>query len=235
MPKTSNLRSEVLSITQSSDNKFTIMVSVWEMPGGKNSASAVKFRFQTHMNPALWWRLSMTEAAPGSGSGPTPARYTNAQYNKALRTATDAMNALIIKESDSRSSEPAPSAASGKKMKPNRGTGVLAQIDYGTMPNLNHFLLSVSDRFPSPFAYYMKMNANDASIIERAASVGQVYLAHRDGMTTLVSPMDMYNLIDALRFLGLETGVKPAEEIAAALLGAAGFEWSDSEAGADWS
>lgn len=222
MPKTSNLRSELTEIKQASDNSFTISVLVWEMPGGKGGEDAVRFRFKSHANPALWWRLNMTEAAQVNPSDRKRQKYTNAQYNKALRTATDALNAYIVRESDERTPG---SSGSAKKMAKNRGALPLRTLRYGALPSETDFFLSVSDRFDSPFAYYMMFDPPDAATVERAAHNGGIELAHRNGMTTLVSPRDMYNLIDSLRMLGTEMDNSRAMAIASALLEAAGFDW----------
>lgn len=214
MPKTSNLRSEVNDISKTGDRSFVITVTVWEIPGTSKSEGAVRFQFQTNRNPSLWWRLSMTSARAVTGDGKSPARYTNALYNKAARTATDAMNAFIMRESDV-------AAAMSK----NPDSNSLSPLTYGTMPREVDFLMQVSERFESPFAYYMSLNSRDSSVVERAADMGRVDLVHRNGMTTIVSPRDMYQLIDSLRFLGDEMGNERANDIASALLESAGFEW----------
>lgn len=223
MPKTSNLRSEVNDISKTGDRSFVITVTVWEIPGTSRSEGAVRFQFQTNRNPSLWWRLSMTSARAITGDGQSPARYTNALYNKAARTANDAMNAFIMRESD----VAAATARGGSKkaLSKNPDHSGLTPLTYGTMPTEVDFLMQVSERFESPFAYYMSLNSRDSSVVERAADTGLVDLVHRNGMTTIVSPRDMYQLIDSLRFLGDEMGNERANDIASALLESAGFEW----------
>jgi hypothetical protein len=219
MPKTSNLRSELIDIAQAGDKSFVITVSVWEIPGSKDSASAIRFQFQTHKNPSLWWRLSMTSARQVGTASRAQARYTNAQYNKALRTATDAMNAFIMNESDRRAME-------GKGLQPNAGSGRLKMLTYGTMPSEVDFLISVAERLESPFAYYMRLNSgDDAAHVEHAAEIADIELSSRGGMTTITSPRDMYKLIEGLRFMGDELGNERAMDIASALIKTAGYEW----------
>lgn len=217
MPKTSNLRSELINIAQAGDKSFVITVSVWEIPGSKDSENAIRFQFQTHKNPALWWRLSMTSARQVGAPSRAQARYTNAQYNKALRAATDAMNAFIMSESDRR-------AGKGKKLRANTHRG-LRHITYGTMPDEVGFLISVADRFDSPFVYYMSLDSGDSAAVEHAAEISDISLASRNGMTTITSPRDMYKLIEGLRFMGDELGNERAMDLASALIGAAGYEW----------
>ncbi len=217
MPKTSNLRSELIDIAQAGDKSFVITVSVWEIPGSKDSENAIRFQFQTHKNPALWWRLSMTSARQAGAASRAQARYTNAQYNKALRTATDAMNAFIMNESDRRANE-------GRKIQPNTHHG-LKHITYGTMPDEVDFLLSVAERIESPFPYTMHLGAADSAAVEHAASLARVGLVQRYGMTAIASPRDMYKLIAALSFMGGDLEDTRAYEIASAMLGHAGYEW----------
>ena len=214
MPKTSNLRSEVNDISKTGDRSFVITVTVWEIPGTSKSEGAVRFQFQTNRNPSLWWRLSMTSARAVTGDGKSPARYTNALYNKAARAATDAMNAFIMRESDV-------AAAMSK----NPDSNSLSPLTYGTMPSEVDFMKSASERIEDPFAYYMRLNEKDASAVERAADIGRVELVHRNGMTTVTSSRDMYRLIDALRFMGMEFDNERALSIASAMMGHCGFEW----------
>lgn len=220
MPKTSNLRSEVNEIAQAGDKSFVITVTVWEIPDSRDSERAVRFQFQTHKNPALWWRLSLTSVRQATPPSTKTGRYTNAQYNKALRTATDALNDFIMRESDARQV-----SAASKQMSKNPGSDRLKLLTYGTMPSEVDFLMAASDRIESPFAYHMSLNDKDAATVERAADLSQVELSHRSGMTTITNARDMYRLIDALRFMGFEFDNDRAFSLASAMLGQCGFEW----------
>jgi hypothetical protein len=220
MPKTSNLRSELLNIQQAGDQVFTVAVVVWEAPGNKNSPHAVRFLFVTHKNPALWWRLSMTAARQMGGAG-RPARYTNAQYNKALRTATDALNAFLTRESDERAA---------KALAPNLSR--MPSLRYGTMPNEVAFLMSVSDRFHSPFVFNMRLTADDEATVVRAAELCDAQIHRPDARTlSITSPRDMYKIIQSLQLMATaeEFGDERAGDIAATLMGMAGFNWTDSD------
>jgi hypothetical protein len=214
MPKTSNLRSELLDIQQASDKSFVISVAVWDAPGSKDSPHAIRFQFVTHRNPALWWRLSMTTARQ-EGAGRAPARYTNAQYNKALRAATDAMNSLIMRESDA-----------GRKITPNLSP---SSLPVGQMPNEVAFLMSASDRFDTPFAFNVRFEKDDAVRVLRAAEVcdAQVYRPD-ERIISITSPRDMYKIIQALQTMRSRLGDKRAGDIAEAMLGMAGFNWADT-------
>jgi len=220
MPKTSNLRAQVLNIQRAGDKSFTITVSVWEAPGGPDSAGAVRFQFQSHKNPALWWRLSMTSARKGSAMSRDPAKYTNSMYNKALRAATDSMNDFIMSESDKRSG-----TAAGRKLSPNYSAMPLRHLRHGTVPSENEFMTYSAGRFDVPFRYYMKLDPPEATTIERAADVAGIILLDRSGMIAIASPGDMYKLICGLCFLGQERKSDRAMMLAASLLGAAGFHW----------
>jgi hypothetical protein len=210
MPKTSNLRSELLDIQQASDKSFVISVAVWDAPGSKDSPHAIRFQFVTHRNPALWWRLSMTTARQ-EGGGRAPARYTNAQYNKALRAATDAMNSLIMRESDA-----------GRKITPN------PSLPVGQMPNEVAFLMSASDRFDTPFAFNVRFEKGDAVRVLRAAEVCDAQVYRPDPhIISITSPRDMYKIIQSLQTMYHRLGDKRAGDIAEAMLGMAGFNWAD--------
>ena len=221
MPKTSNLRAQVLEVKRAGDKSFTITVSVWEAPGSPNSSSAVHFEFQSHKNPALWWRLSMRSALKGDATTRVAAKYTNSMYNKAQRAATDAMNAFIVSESDKRAG-----AAAGRKLSPNFSAMPLRHIKHGAVPSKAEFMAYAEGRFDDPFRYYMKLDAPEATTIERAADVADVMLLDRSGMIAIASLGDMYKLICGLCFLGQERGNKNAMLLAASLLGAAGFHWT---------
>jgi hypothetical protein len=220
MPKTSNLRSEVNEIVQTQDKSFTITVTVWEIPDSRDSERAVRFQFQTHKNPTLWWRIALMTARQVTPASTKTARYTNAQYNKAVRTATDALNAFIMQKSDAQRMREAK-----KKLAQNPGSDGMVMLTYGTMPSEVDFMMSASERIEDPFAYYMRLNEKDASAVERAADIGRVELVHRNGMTTVTSSRDMYRLIDALRFMGMEFDNERALSIASAMMGHCGFEW----------
>ena len=216
MPKTSNLRSELLDIQQAGDKSFVISVSVWEAPGDKDAPHAVRFQFVTHKNPALWWRLSLSTARRGVGR--QAARYTNAQYNKAMRTATDAMNALITKENDAQEAKRAP-----KPVTPNAR---LPELTYGTMPNEVAFLMSVSDRFDSPFAFNMRLNERDAIAVLRAAELCDAQLTQAaPTLVSITSPRDMYKIIQSLQLMSEEFDDERASNLASAMMGMAGFNW----------
>ena len=221
MPKTSNLRAQVLNVQRAGDKSFTITVSVWEAPGSPDSPSAVRFQFQSHKNPALWWRLSMTSARKGSAMTRDAAKYTNSMYNKALRSATDAMNDFIVSESDKRTG-----AAAGRKLSPNLSAVPLRHIKHGAVPSKAEFMAYAEGRVDDPFRYYMKRDAPEATTSERAADVADVMLLDRSGMIAIASLGDMYQLICGLCFLGQERGNKSAMLLAASLLGAAGFHWT---------
>lgn len=218
MPKTSNLRSELLEIQQASDKSFVITVSVWTTPGAKDAPHAIRFQFITHRNPALWWRLSLATARQ-VGTGKTPAPYTNAQYNKALRMATDAMNALIMRESDA-----------GRKITPNLSRGEdLAELPYGQMPNEMAFLMSVSDRFDSPFAFNMRFDQSLADRVMRAADMCGARVRQPDDDTlSITNARHMYKIIQMLWLMRNESGDDEAGNIAAAMMGKAGYNWTDS-------
>lgn len=216
MPKTSNLRSELLEIQQAGDKSFVISVSVWDAPGSKDAPHAVRFQFVTHRNPALWWKLSLSTARKGSGR--QAAQYTNAQYNKAMRTATDAMNALITRENDELKAKRAPPPVT-----PN---APLPTLTYGTMPNEVAFLMSVSDRFESPFVFNMRLNERDAVTVLRAAELCDVQILQPEStLTTITSPRDMYKIIQSLQLMGEEFDDQRASDLASAILGMAGFNW----------
>lgn len=213
MPKTSNLRSELLDIQQASDKSFVISVSVWDSPGSKDAPHAIRFQFTTHKNPALWWRLSMLTARQGNG-GRQAAKYTNAQYNKAMRTATDAMNALIMRESDA-----------GNKITPNAG---LPELPYGVMPNEVAFLMSVSERFDTPFIFNMRFDSGDAVRVLRAAEICDAQVQQRsDGTISITSSRDLYKVIQSLWLMRREFHDEQAGNIAAAMMGVSGFNWVD--------
>jgi len=219
MPKTSNLRAQLIDISQAGSKTFTITVTVWEAPGSADSPNAVRFQFQTHANPALWWRLSMTSARKAVPPSREQARYTNAMYNKALRTATDALNAFLIRESDSKLSK------AGSPLQPNVASTGTRSLTYGTMPSEVDFFTAVASRFGAPFLYTMDLKNQDAAAVERAADLSRVDLADRNGLTSVTSPNDFYRIIDALRFMGSEFDNQRAYDIASAMLGHAGFEW----------
>jgi len=222
MPKTSNLRSELLDIQQAADKSFIVTVSVWESPGDRDSPHANVFAFVSHRNPALWWRLSLYSAM-NTGTDRT-AKYTNAQYNRALRTATDAMNALITQESDAREAKRAP-----KPVTPNTS---LPSLTYGTMPDEVSFLMSVANRFESPFRFNMRLNTRDYVTVRRAAELSgsrtwvHLPLLVEEGETlTLTNPRDMYRLIQSLWLMQEEFDDTRAGDLASAILGMAGFNW----------
>lgn len=222
MPKTSNLRSELLDIQQVRDKSFIVTVSVWESPGDKDSPHANVFAFVSHRNPALWWRLSLYSAM-NTGTDRT-ARYTNAQYNKALRVATDAMNALITRESDKRE------AAKEAKRTPPAATSVtpnsrLPELTYGTMPDEVTFLMSTADRFDQPFQFDMRLNTRDEVTARRAAELSGVRLAGSGAAVSITSPRDMYKLIQSLWLMREEFEDERAGDLASAILGMAGFNW----------
>lgn len=208
MPKTSNLRSELLDIQQAGDKSFVISVSVWDAPGGKDAPHAIRFQFITHRNPALWWRLSLDNARKGTGRA--AAKYTNSQYNKALRTATDAMNSLIMRESDA-----------GRKITPN---GELPEPPYDQMPNEVAFLMSVSDRFGSPFRFNMRFDVDDAVCALRAAELCDAQVHEmQDGTISVTSARDLYKIIQSLWIMREKFQDEQAGNIAAAMLGVSGF------------
>jgi len=101
----------------------------------------------------------------------------------------------------------------------------LKLLTHGSMPSEIDFLMSVSDRFDSPFKYTMGLHPKDSNTVERAADIGRVDLVDRGGLTAVVSPTDFYRLIDALRFMGTDLNDERAFCIASAMLGHAGFEW----------
>lgn len=96
MPKTSPLRSRLVSLKKD-NGVYQITVRVWEFPNTETSDSAVDFTFRSHSIKALWWRLRLQSAVSPSGQS---AKYTNAQYNRALRVATESMNQDIFSEAD---------------------------------------------------------------------------------------------------------------------------------------
>lgn len=211
MAKTSNLRSELLDIQQANDKSFVISVAVWEAPGTKDAPHAIRFQFMTHKNPALWWRLTMTTARQ-KGTGRAAAKYTNSQYNKALRTATDAMNALIMRESDA-----------GRKITPNNA---LPELPYGQMPNEVAFLKSVFIRFDTPLQFNMRFDSGDAIRVLRAAELCDAQVREMPDRTiSVTSSRDLYKIIQSLWMMREEFGDEQAGDIASAMLDVSGFDW----------
>lgn len=211
MAKTSNLRSELLDIQQTDDKSFLVTVSVWESPGDRNSPHANVFGFVSHRNPAVWWKLSLYSAM-NTGTDRT-AKYTNSQYNRALRVATDAMNAFLIRERDAQEAAP---------VTPNSR---LPELTYGTMPDEVTFLLSVADRFDAPFIFRMRLNPRDEITVLRAAELSGAKITTTRGETTITNPRDMYRLIQSLWLMQEEFDDERAGNLGSAILGMAGFNW----------
>lgn len=232
MPKTSNLRSELLDIRSGKidvslprEDSFMFTVAVWEAPGSKDSSHAVRLQFITHKNPALWWRLSLVSARQGGSN--QPSGYTNAQYNKGLRTATDALNALVMKDSDAKAAAGAAAKPKAPKpLAPNRSA--MTELPYGTMPNEVAFIMSVMDAFESPFAFSMGLNRYDHAAVVLAAEKCDAQI-RRDGtnVISITSPRDMYKIIQKLQEMNREFGDERAGDIAATMMGMAGFNCTD--------
>lgn len=225
MPKTTSLRSELLDIQRASDKTFAISVAVWTAPGSRDSSGAIRFQFVTHKNPALWWRLSLTTTRPMDGSRGR-ATYTNAQYNKALRTATDSLNELITRENDA-----------GRPIVPNLSrsdglgrSGSPPELPYGQMPNEVAFLMSVSDRFESPFRFNVRFDREDVVRVRYAAGLCDAQIVQSDPSTlSITSSRDLYKIIQALWQMRRARGDEDAGKIAAAMMGVSGFNWVGSD------
>jgi len=226
MPKTTNLRSEVVDLAQAGDKSFVITVVVWEIPGSKDSDRAVRFQFQTHKNPNLWWRLSMTSARQVGAASRAQARYTNAQYNKALRTATDAMNSFIMDESDRRALE-------AKALQANPLYGRTIKIAYGTIPSAAEFAVQAHDKIGASGALRLELDAAHKSAIDRAIKqakkVGRADLKSRvvnDGQYTIVKdPFAVHALVNELILLGQTNNDGDPVGLASGIMQYIGYAW----------